>query len=169
MTDDDKSRADAEAEIEREIRQGRKLNARDLMAHIAGPGSMKGGSPISPVKEAETELGVWLGANLPDPEGALRAVLLRSLKGSARLLDNLDRPLVALAEHCRALLGSEALLRDAVNEADVEWARAMEERPFFERDGAPPHPDDPYTVDGVRRALAQALEALDAGNGELDA
>lgn len=160
MTEDDPRPTDADAEIEREIRHGRKLTARDLMAHIAGPGSMKGGSPISQVQQAENEISVWLTNNLRDSEGALRVVLLRHLKGSERLLDTLDRPLVALAEYCRGLLAVETLLRDLVGEADVEWGRAMDERPYFEREGGAPHPDDPYTVDGVREALTDALVRL---------
>jgi hypothetical protein len=165
MTDDDKRASDDDAEIEREIRQGRKLTARDLMAHIAGPGSMKGGSPISHVQSAENAIAVWLATNLRDSSGALRVVLLRHLKGSRRLLDNLDQPLVALAEYVRRLLASEPLLREVVAEADVEWGRAMDERPYFEREGAPPHPDDPCTVEGVRGALTEALTVLEDLDG----
>lgn len=165
MTDDDQRRSDAEAALEREIRQGRKFSARDALARIAGPGAMKGASPISPVQQAETEIGTWLGNNLADTEGALRAVLHRHLKGSALLLDTLDRPLVALAHYCRSLLAADSLLREIVGEADVEWGRAMEERPHFERDGVTPHPDDPYTVEGVRKTLNDALGLLPETHG----
>jgi len=158
MTDDDNRASDAE--IEREIRQNRKLTARDLMAHIAGPGSMKGASPISQVQQAENEIGVWLGHNLYDPAGALRVVLHRHLKGSERLFESLDSPLDALADHCRALLAADFQLQQLVSEADVEWGRAMDERPHFERDGAAPHPDDPYTLESVRLRLIETLAKL---------
>jgi len=36
-------------------------------------------------------------------------------------LDNLERPLDALAASCRGLLAVDYLLGDIVNEADVEW------------------------------------------------
>lgn len=160
MTDHDKRLSDADAELEREIRQGRKLGVRDLMAHIAGPGALKGASPISPVQQAETEIGTWLGKNLSDGDGALRVVLHRHLKGSALLLDNLDRPLVALGEYCRKLLAADNLLKDIVGEADLEWGRAMDEKPHFERAGADPHPQDPYTSESVRRILSEALGRL---------
>lgn len=162
MTDDDERQADAA--IEREIRLGRKLGAKDLLAHIAGPGALKGASPVSPVLQAETEIGTWLGNTLADGSGALRAVLHRHLKGSELLLDNLDRPLVALAQYVRRLLAADTFLKEIVSEADVEWARAMDERPYFERDGAPPHPDDPYTIEGVRKTLTQALTQLPDGD-----
>src|SRR5512139_2804429 len=143
--------------IEREVRQGRKVTARDVMARIAGPGAMKGASPISPVLQAETEIGNWLAGNLVDSCGALRSVVHRQLKGSQQLLENLDRPLVALADYCRQLVASGNLLKEIVREADVEWGRSMGERPFFEREGTPPDPEDPYTVASVRQALADAL------------
>ena len=156
--DDPKSTTDSE--IEREVRQGRKVTARDVMARIAGPGAMKGASPISPVLQAETEIGNWLAGNLVDSCGALRSVVHRQLKGSQQLLENLDRPLVALADYCRQLVASGNLLKEIVREADVEWGRSMGERPFFEREGTPPDPEDPYTVASVRQALADALQKL---------
>src|SRR5690348_3730882 len=100
MTDDDPAdrdrQSEADAALEREIRLGRKFNAADALARIAGPGALKGASPVSPVQQAETAVGTWLGGNLADTDGALRVVLHRHLKGSALLLDNLEQPLVAL-------------------------------------------------------------------------
>ena len=165
MTDDDKSRAEAEAEIEREIRQGRKFSAKDVLASMAGPGAMKGASPVSRERQAEIEIDTWLGNNLSDHGGALRIVLRRRLKGSALLLDNLDRPLFALAQYFRSFLADDYLLKEIVREADTEWGRAMDERPHFEREGAPPNPDDPYIVEDVRKTLSDALERLGEGGG----
>jgi hypothetical protein len=165
MTDDDKRPSEAEADIEREIRLARKLTAKDLLAHMAGPGALKGASPVSRVVQAETEIGTWLGNHLRDTSGALRVVLHRHLRGSDMLLNNLDHPLVALADYCRRLVAADYLLKDIVSEADIEWARAMDERPHFEREGAPPHPDDPYTLEGVRRALHDALQHLTESHG----
>ena len=164
MTDDDKRRSEADAEIEREIRLGRKFSAKDAMARMAGPGAMKGASAVSRVQQAEIEIGTWLGNELSDDGGALRVVLLRHLKGSKLLADNLDRPLVALAEYCRSLLATDYLLSEIVREADTEWGRAMDERPYFEREGAQPNPDDPYTVEEVRKTLSDVLKRLHEGS-----
>jgi len=74
MNDDDKQRSAAEAELERKIRQGRKFTAREAMGRMLGPGAMKGGSAVSRVQQAETEIGTWLGSNLTDSTGALQAL-----------------------------------------------------------------------------------------------
>ena len=131
MTDDARRQSEADADLEREIRLGRTFNARNLMAHVAGPGAMKGASPVSAVQQAETEIGTWLGNNLEDIDGALKVVLRRQLNGSALLLTNLEQPLIALAQYCRSLLAADYLLKDVVSQADVEWGRAMDERPYF--------------------------------------
>jgi hypothetical protein len=161
MTDErEKQQSESCRAIEHEIRQGRKLSAKDVMARLAGPGAMKGASPVSPVQQAETEIGNWLGNNLEDACGALRVVLHRQLKGSEQLLENLDQPLVALAAYCQRVIGAENLLKEIVRQADVEWGWSMDERPHFERDGAASNPDDPYTIANVRQSLVDALQKL---------
>jgi hypothetical protein len=161
MTDDrDQLPSEVNSDVEREIREGRKFTPEEVLARMAGPGAMKGASPVSPVLQAETEIGNWLRSNLPDTSGALQMLLQRNLKGSALLLDNVDRPLAALAGYCKQVLASDSLLTELVRQADVEWGRRMDERPYFERAGAPAHPEDPYTVASVRRMLTEALTRL---------
>jgi hypothetical protein len=157
MSNKDAPGDSTETDLEREIRQGRKFNAEEAIGRLAGPGAMKGASVISRQQEAEIAAGVWLAANVTDSTGALRAVLHRHLKTSRLLLDNLDDPSVAAAAYLRQILASEQRLRETVREADAEWGRTMDERPHFEREGSPAHPDDPYTADSVRKTLDEAL------------
>ncbi|MEO8320300.1 MAG: hypothetical protein ABJA75_23225 [Bradyrhizobium sp.] len=161
----DKQRSGAGAELEREIRQGRKFTAKEAMGRMLGPGVMKGGSPVSRVQQAETEIGSWLGSNLTDSAGALQAMLHRQLKGSELLLNNLDQPLLALAGYCQQVLGSDHHLEELVREADVEWGRRMGERPHFNTEDSTPHPDDPYTNDSVRTALSEVLRQIAEATG----
>jgi hypothetical protein len=147
----------SEKDIEREIRQGRKFAAQEAIGRLAGPGAMKGASAISRQQEAENAAGIWLAANVTDAVGTLRTVLHRHLKASRLLLDNVDDPSVAAAAYLRQILVSDHRLSEIVRETDAEWGRAMDERPHFEREGTPPHPDDPYTVESVRKALEDAL------------
>jgi hypothetical protein len=163
--EDDKRPPEAISDVEREIRQGRKFSPKEAMARLAGPGAMKGASPVSPVQQAETEIGNWLNRNLSDSGGALRIVIRRHLKGSQSLLEHVEQPLKALAAYCRSVLVSDYLVAEIVREADIEWGRSMEERPYFERQGSAPHPDDPYTSESVRKAMNDALEKLPAEIG----
>src|SRR5262245_1461709 len=114
------------------------------------------------MQQAELEIGAWLRTHLADAGGALEVVLHRRVKGSELLLANFDQPLVVLASYCQQLLNSDYQLQELVREADVEWGRLMGERPYFEIAGSECHPDDPYTVDKVRGALAAVLQQLEA-------
>ena len=159
--DQDKRPSEADAQLEQEIRRGRKFSAQEAVARMAGPGAMKGASPVSPLQQAETAVGNWLKSNLPDPAGILPMLLHRNLRGNPLLLDNLEQPLVALAGYCRKLLESDYLVQELVRQADVEWGQRMDERPYFEREGSPPNPNDPYTFESVRNALTEALDRLE--------
>ena len=150
----------SDAEIEREIRHNRTFSAKDAMGRMAGPGAMKGASAIPPQQQADNAVGAWLMVNLIDTSGSLREVLHRQIRGSKLLLDNMDEPLAAMAAHFSQLLASECRLGELVRQADVEWGRTMGERPYFERPGSRPDPDDPYTVESVRRTLEEALRQL---------
>lgn len=152
--------SEADASVEQEIRLGRKFSPEEAMARMAGPGAMKGASPVSPVAQAELEIGNWLKSQFQDASGILQLVLQRHLKGSALLFENVDRPLHALSAFCRKLLDSDALLVELVREADIEWGRRMDERPHFDRPGAPPQADDPYTLRSVRKLLEEAATQL---------
>ena len=153
---------DPDSEVEREIREARRFTPEEALARMAGPGAMKGASPVSRSQQAENEIGTWLGAKVTDSGGALRVVLHRHLKGSALLLDNVDRPLLALADYCRRILASDQRIEELVQEADVEWGRAMDERPYFQRPGQAPDPADPYTPESVRSALDEIVARLEA-------
>jgi hypothetical protein len=159
MSDDSDKQSQLDADLEQEIRQGRTFTAQEAVARMAGPGAMKGASPVSRERQAEIEIASWIGSHVSDDSGALKRVLHRQLKGSAMLLDRVDKPLVALAACCSRVLASDELLRELVREADVEWGRLMDERPHFDQ-GSSPNPDDPYTVESVRRQLSDIVEKL---------
>ena len=48
---------DPDSEVEREIREARKFTPQEALARMAGPGAMKGASPVSPSQQAENEVG----------------------------------------------------------------------------------------------------------------
>lgn len=158
----DKQRSEVDAELEREIRRDRKFTLAEAIGRLAGPGALKGQSPIAPPQQAEFKIESWLKSKLGSSGGALEVVLQRHLRGSDLLLSHFEHPLVALASYCQRVLDSDYLLQDLVREVDVEWGQVMGERPFFEHDGSSPHPEDPYTVESVRNVLSELLKQLAA-------
>jgi hypothetical protein len=160
---DDTKRCEADAELEREIRRGRKFTLEEAIGRMAGPGAMKGESPVSRSQQAEMEIETWLRYHLGDAGGALGVVLHRDVRGSELLLDNCEQPLAILASYCQRVLDSDYLLAELVRDADIEWGRVMGERPYFEKKGSPRNPADPYTVESVRETLSELVKQLAPG------
>jgi hypothetical protein len=155
----DSKSADRNEEIEREIRANRKFSLNEAIGRIAGGDFMKGGSPVTRKRQAELEIDDYLRHHLVDSGGVLRSVLFRHL-GESLLNRDYGQPLAALAEYIGRIVTSEDLLAEFVREADAEWGRVQNERPYFQMPNRPPHPDDPYTIDSVRLALFQLRERL---------
>jgi broad specificity phosphatase PhoE len=157
-----KPRSEADAALEREIRDGRKFTLAEAIGRLAGPGMMKGVSPATGKQQAAALIEGYLERHSPDSSGALSAVLLRQVRESELLIANLDQPLVVLAGFVQRALDSDFLLQELVRESDVEWGRTFGERPYFQKEGCPPHQDDPYTIESVRSALSALLATLRA-------
>ena len=161
MSDEqDKHRSEADAELEREIRRERKFSLSEAIGRLAGPGMMKGVSPIARRQQVETEIEECLRRELTDAGDGLRVAVLRHVKESEALLNNYDQPRVALIMCLQSITHSDCLMKDLVRQADSEWARILGERPYFEREGIPPDPADPYTVESVRVKLSELVEKL---------
>jgi hypothetical protein len=56
----DKQRSEADAALEREIREGRKFTLEEAVGRMVGAGGMKGESPITRMQQAEIEIETWL-------------------------------------------------------------------------------------------------------------
>ncbi len=160
----DERRSEADAELEREIRKGRKFTVAEAIGRMAGPGAMKGVSPVPRGQQAVVEIENWLGRHVPACCGELQVVLLRNVKASELLLNNYDQPLAVLAAYCQQVVDSDSRLKELVREADAEWGRVFGERPYFDKEGSPPDPDDPYTFESVRNTLSALVEKLRAGD-----
>jgi hypothetical protein len=170
MSDNQKSRrSEADAQLEREIRNERKFTLEEAIGRLAGPGALKGESPIARKTQAAVEIETWLGRHLTDAAGALHVVLFRRVRESELLLKNYEQPLVVLAAYCQQVLDSEYSLRELVRESDAECARIFGERPYFDQEGSPPHPDDCYTVESVRSDLSELIKQLAMGEGTASA
>lgn len=148
------------SELEREIRERRKFSLAEAIGRLAGPGMMKGVSPATGKQQAEAQIENFLERHLSCPAGALSAILLRQVKESEILLNNLDQPLVALASYVQRVLESDYLLQDLVRQADGEWGRVYGERPYFDRPAVPPNENDPYTDESVRTTLNLLMATL---------
>jgi len=161
---DEKNSTDREEELLRESLVGRKFSIEEAIGRLAGPGMMKGVSPITGKEQADAVIFEYLRLQLEDVQGALATVLYRDVKESEILLAGYERPLVALAGYVQQVLDSEFALKEFVREVDVEWGSVYGERPFFEIEGRTADAADPYTFASVRSKLTLLVEGLGQPN-----
>ncbi|MBU2500385.1 hypothetical protein KJ682_03545 [bacterium] len=160
--DDDRKKPQPSLPDEDELRKGRKFDLSEAVARDAGQ-ALKGASPVAAHDQTVFAARELIEAGLHDPEGSLQRTLVSRL--------DTDKPLVAahfndaaalLRQFLARILGSDAALADLVRDVDARWGREYQERPHFETGGSEPHPDDPYTLQGVNDALQHFREALDS-------
>jgi len=156
--------SDDPAAVEREVRLGRTFSLSDAIGRMGGEGMLKGASPVPPIEQTEAAIANYLRAHLDDAGGVLAQVLLRHVRTSEILLENFDQPAIVLVAYLNQVLKSETLLKDLVREADAEWGRTLGDRPHFDREGHPPDPDDPYTLESVRDVLTQLVQRAMRGD-----
>ena len=91
MSDDKqpKQRSEADAELEQEIRKDRKFSLEEGIMRLAGPGMMKGESPVSRKEQSEAKIESYVRRHLLDAGGALPLVLFRHVNNSELFLDKL--------------------------------------------------------------------------------
>jgi hypothetical protein len=158
MTTDKSSQLDAA--IEQEIRQGRTFSLADAIGQEAG-NFLKGESPVPRLVQVQNEILGFISQHLADSSGALQATLRDWVQTDDLLCSrHFDVPLNALVELLQSLLEQEALLQDFVRRVDMKWGQIYGERPYFERPGHPPHPEDEYTYASVRLQLTALLTRL---------
>lgn len=137
-----------------EIRKGRKFDLTEAVGREAGS-NLKGASPISPAQQLLLQIGTILDNRLPDSDGSLKRTILTRFSDNPPLLArHFGDANGALVEFLGKVLDTPANLTELVRQTDARWGRDYDERPHFEKDGQAPHPDDPYTLNGVRMSLS---------------
>jgi len=145
---------------ESDIRRDRKFTLAEAVGREAA-GSLSGASPVALADQVLLEIQHLLESRLTDSPGSLVRTILARLKLDPPLLArHFDRPVGALVEFLDVTLGSESQLISLVRDTDARWGRDYSERPYFETEGKPPHPDDPYTLAGVGALFKDLLENL---------
>src|SRR5271165_4496649 len=79
---EDTQRSEADAELEREIRKGRKFTLAEAIGRLAGPGAMKGESPIARMQQAQIEIESWLRSHLADAGEHYKSCWTVTLRGA---------------------------------------------------------------------------------------
>ncbi|NES84980.1 MAG: hypothetical protein F6K10_28200 [Moorea sp. SIO2B7] len=147
-------------DIHKDILSGRKFSLAEAIGREGGD-FLKGESPVPKLVQATTEINLFIAQNLSDSSGALQAVLQTWVKTDEKKVSkNLDSPLLALREIIKTIIDNQELLYELVRQVDFKWGQIYDEKPYFQRPGQLPHPDDEYTHESVKAKLIDFLNTL---------
>ena len=144
-----------------EAMSGREFTLADVIAQ-AGGNFLKGESPIPKLVQIKNELKLFISQNLHDLSGSLQAILQLSVdQADEPISRHIEEPLLVLQELIKDILNRPELLYELVKQVDCKYGQMYEERPYFQRPGAPAHPDDEYSHESVRVQLTNFLEQIE--------
>ncbi|MDJ1180387.1 hypothetical protein PJF56_16095 [Roseofilum sp. BLCC_M91] len=162
MTSFDQSEQDRQ--LEQEARAGREFSLAELISREGGD-FLKGESPIPKLAQSRTEINRFIVNHLPDSSGCLQSVLQTWVSlDEAKVSQHLDEPLRALEEMITSILDNQQLLYELVKQVDFRWGQLYQEKPYFQRPGQTPHPEDEYTHESVYQTLSEFLDCVKLGN-----
>lgn len=119
---------------------------------------LKGESPVPKIVQLKTEINFFIKNNLKDLSGSLQAVLQDWVNISDdKISSNRENPLNALSLIIEEIISNDNLYYEFVRQVDLKWGQMYQERPYFQKPGQIPHPEDEYTHDSVKIQLLDLL------------
>ena len=118
---------------------------------------LRGASPVPGAVQFQGAMQQFLQKNVSDPSGALLHVLEQSVVAHRFAMLHENEPLIALKKYVELTLSQESRLREFTRKCDMQWGKIMGERPYFDREGQEPLPDDEYSWDSERAKLKEKL------------
>ena len=149
--------------IQREILSGRKFSIGEAIGREGGS-FLKGESPVPKLVQVKAELHRFVDRHMSDSSGALQAILYVWIESDLRVSQHLEKPLIALQEILCELIDNQNLLYEFVKQVDRQWGQMYGERPYFQKPGQSPHPEDEYTHESVHLKLKELLDIVKSQN-----
>ncbi|HRZ27315.1 MAG TPA: hypothetical protein P5346_15575 [Spirochaetota bacterium] len=161
MPEDPDDRKTQEESIRNEILLERKFSLADAIGREGGS-LIKGHSPIPLLDQVTAAINIFIRNNLEDSSMMLIAALQNTVKtDGVRLSSSIEKPLEYLRGLVRSHLDNPYLLYELAREADFRRCREYREKPFCQKPGEPPHPDNEYSHEAVRGKLAALLKKIE--------
>ncbi len=165
-SDSEKNKTDEEQDdldelIRRDILLDRKFSIAEAIGREGG-NFLKGHSPISRLDQTISLINVFIGNNLNDSSRILMSVLQTTVKDDRiRIAESIEKPLEYLHNLIKSFIDNRELLYELTREVDFKWGQINNEKPYFQKPGDEPHPDDEYSheiVEGMLKGLLKNIE-----------
>ncbi|NCO75632.1 MAG: hypothetical protein GW795_08125 [Cyanobacteria bacterium] len=152
-------------DLQTDIIEHRKFSLAELIGREGG-NFLKGESPVPKILQLKTEIIFFINNNLQDLSGALQAVLQDYVNNEDDKISRYqDTPLKALSLMIEEVINNDNFFYEFVKEVDLKSGQMTGDRPYFQKPGQPPHPNDEYSHKSVKIQLINLLKIINK-NGD---
>ncbi len=156
----DASQTPESSDLQADLRRDRGFSLAEAIGREGGS-FLKGVSPVPQLVQVKAELHQLINTHLHDSSGVLKAVLQQAVtEDEVNVSNALDNPMSALCAYLQQRIDSPEYLYELVRRVDVAWGQWFGERPYFQKPGQEPHPEDEYTHASVKQQLEEFLVIL---------
>lgn len=121
---------------------------------------MKGDAAIPRPLRATTAINQFITAHLNPSASALSTTLFTWASTDIRVSQQLDTPLVALAQIVESLLNEPTTFYEFARQVAIAQSKLTGDRPHFQQPDQPSHPDADYTHESIKAELQALLTKL---------
>ncbi|TYT75150.1 hypothetical protein [Desulfobotulus mexicanus] len=168
MNSEKEEKKKQDALLQQEIRSSRKFSMAEAIGREGGH-FMKGHNPVPAIDQLVAKLNGFIQDNTRDASRILISVLQERVKNnSLALSEQAEKPFTFLHGLIRSYLEHPERLYELTRQADIKWGQINNEKPYFQKPGEQPHPDDEYSHESVAARLKDLLETIEARMEEED-
>ncbi len=165
MTSDsekDEKQKEQDELIRREILRERKFSIAEAIGREGG-NFIKGHSPIPRLDQVISLLTVFIANNINDSSRVLMTVLQTNVKNDRiKIAESIEIPLQYLHTLIKSYVANPHQLYELKREVAFTWGQMNDEKPYFQKPGETPHPDDEYSHEIVGKKLSDLLIKIEA-------
>ncbi|MCW7753921.1 hypothetical protein OOT00_07980 [Desulfobotulus sp. H1] len=165
-TEKEEKRKKQDTILQQEIRNNRKFSMAEAIGREGGH-FMKGHNPVPAIDRLVAKLNDFIRDHTRDTSRVLISVLQEKVKNnSLSLSEQSEKPFTFLHGLIRSYLDYPERLYELTRQADIKWGQINNEKPYFQKPGDPPHPEDEYSHESVAARLTDLLETMEASMEE---
>jgi len=147
--------------IQREILRERKFSIAEAIGREGG-NFIKGYSPIPRLDQVISLITVFIANNISDSSRVLMTVLQTNVKNDRiKIAESIETPLRYLHHLIKSYVDNPHQLYELKREVAFTWGQINDEKPYFQKPGEPPHPDDEYSHEIVKEMLTRLLAKIE--------
>lgn len=145
--------------LEADIRKSRPFSLAETIGK-EGRDFLQSDAAIPRPVRATNAVAHFIQRHMEEPKGAVSTTLMHWAIHDIRLSQQLETPLVALAQVTDSVLNGEITFGEFARQVAIAESQLTGDKPYFQLPGHPPHPSATHTLTSIRLKLEQLQQQL---------